>query len=135
MRRLAFLLALLPALAFVAAPADAATRCKAIDGDTVRCGRERIRLRAVYAAERGEPGAAEARRALQRKLDSGEVRIRRHGKDTYGRTLGDVYVNGRKVTQADIGPRGGHGAEFRRPARVHEPRDGARPSGSSKAER
>jgi micrococcal nuclease len=102
------------ALAAPAAPAQAAKRCRAIDGDTIRCGRERIRLRNVYAAERGEPGAEAARRALQRRLDSGEVRIRRHGRDAYGRTLGDVYVNGRKVRQADIGPRAGHGAGSRK---------------------
>ena len=113
-RRLALVLALVPALALVSPPADAAKRCKALDGDTVRCGRERIRLRDVYAAERGEPGAEAQRRALQRQLDSGEVRVRRRGKDDYGRTLGDVYVNGRKVRQSDIGPRGGRGAEYRR---------------------
>ncbi len=112
-QRLALILALVPALAFLPALADAASRCKALDGDTVRCGRERIRLRDVYAAERGEPGALAQRRALQRQLDSGEVRIRRRGKDDYGRTLGDVYVNGRKVRQSDIGPRGGRGARGR----------------------
>lgn len=101
-------------------PAQSATRCRALDGDTVRCGRERIRLRDVHAAEKGAPGSAEERRNLQRKLDSGDVRIRRHGKDAYGRTLGDVYVGGRKVTQRDIGPRGGHGAE--RTRRSHSPR-------------
>lgn len=94
-----------------AVPVVAAQRCKAIDGDTVRCGHERVRLRDVYAAERGTPGAAAERRALQRKLDSGEVRIRRHGRDDYGRTLGDVYVNGRKVKQSDVGPRGGRGSD------------------------
>lgn len=94
-------------------PSEAAPRCKAIDGDTVRCGRERIRLREVYAAERGTPGAEAQRRALQRKLESGEVRIRRHGKDDYGRTLGDVYVDGTKLRQSDIGSRGGRGSKPR----------------------
>ena len=119
-------LLLIAALPFLApAPAFAASRCRAIDGDTIRCARERIRLRDVYAAERGSPGAETARRALQRKLDSGEVRIRRHGRDRYGRTLGDVTVNGRGVTQSDIGPRGGRGAD--RVTRTHRrtPRSGA----------
>jgi len=107
------LAAFLVAAALLPAPTDAANRCRALDGDTVRCGRERIRLRNAHAAERGQPGAEAERRALQRKLESGEVRIRRHGKDSYGRTLGDVYVNGRKVTQADIGPRGGRGSRMR----------------------
>jgi len=108
-------LAIASIVLLAAAPVDAARRCKAIDGDTVRCGRERIRLREVYATERGKPGADAERRALQRKLDSGEVKIRRHGKDAYGRTLGDVYVNGRKVRQSDIGPRGGRGGARRGP--------------------
>ena len=109
----AFAAALMLAM-LLPAPADAARRCRALDGDTVRCGRERIRLRDVHAVERGELGALAQRRALQRQLDSGDVRIRRRGKDDYGRTLGDVYVNGRKVTQSDIGPRGGRGANRRR---------------------
>lgn len=106
------------ALALAVLPSEAARRCKAIDGDTIRCGRERIRLREVHAAERGTPGAEAARRALQRQLDAGEIRVRRRGKDGYGRTLGDVYVNGRRITQADVGPRGGQGAERRRPPRA-----------------
>jgi len=120
------LLAIALPLLLAAAPVGAASRCKALDGDTVQCGPERIRLRAVYAAERGAPGADRERRALQRKLDSGEIRIRRRGKDTYGRTLGDVYVNGRKVTQSDIGPRGGRGADYDKPARGHKPRAATR---------
>lgn len=104
---LAFAVVLAPSWA--AQPA-AAARCRALDGDTVQCGRERIRLKDVHAAEKGSPGAEAQRRALQRKLDSGEVRIRRHGKDAWGRSLGDVYVGGRKVRQSDIGPAAGRGA-------------------------
>lgn len=115
-------------LLLAVAPAEAARRCKAVDGDTVRCGRERIRLREVYAAERGEPGAEAQRRALQRQLDAGGVRIRRHGHDSYGRTLGDIYVNGRKVTQADIGPPGGRGAERRKRPRGPQPSEPGRAS-------
>ena len=116
-----------------AAPAEAAPRCRAIDGDTVRCGRERIRLREVYAAERGTPGAEAERHALQRRLDAGEVKIRRHGKDAYGRTLGDVYVNGRKVSQADVGPRDGRGSDHARSPRGHQPRAGARSTRNAKS--
>lgn len=104
-------------------PGTAASRCRALDGDTVQCGKERIRLREVYAAEKGSLRAEAERRTLQRKLDSGEVRIRRHGKDAYGRTLGDVYVGGRKITQSDIGPPGGKGADHARTSRT--PRTGA----------
>ncbi|TAK52521.1 MAG: hypothetical protein EPO27_01040 [Betaproteobacteria bacterium] len=111
--RVVLCLALVAAGTLAPFPAESATRCRALDGDTVRCGRERIRLRDVHAPERGEPGADAQRRALQRQLDAGDVKIRRRGKDDYGRTLGDLYVNGRKVRQSDIGPRGGRGARAR----------------------
>ena len=88
---------------------SAAANCQAIDGDTVQCGPDRIRLRGVYAVEKGSQGGAQARENLQRKLDSGEVRVVPKAKDTYGRTVADVYVNNRKIAQSDIGPKGGRG--------------------------
>jgi micrococcal nuclease len=106
-----------PALALVLAlvllagtDAWAEPRCRAVDGDTIRCGAERIRLRGVYAPELGEPGGAEARVRLQRRLDEGEVRLERHGRDRYGRTRADVYAGGARIEQRDIGPRGGRGS-------------------------
>jgi micrococcal nuclease len=100
---------ILAALLLSAGTAVAA--CKAVDGDTVRCGKERIRLKGVYAPERHETGGAAAKRSLQRRLDSGQVYVHRYGKDHYGRTVGDVYVNGRRVTQSDVGSRGGRGSQ------------------------
>jgi endonuclease YncB( thermonuclease family) len=38
------------------------------DGDTLRCGKERVRLVGVDAPERGEPGHAAATSALARML-------------------------------------------------------------------
>ena len=53
------------------------------DGDTIRCGRERVRI------------ANEASRvALTRLLSRGRVMITRLGTDPYGRTLATVSVNG-----------------------------------------
>ena len=113
-----FLLVSVPAVGV----AREAQRCRALDGDTVQCGAERVRLRDVYAAERGEPLAEAQRRALQRRLDRGRVRIVRHGTDPYGRTLGDVYVDGRRVTQLDVGARAGRGSDpsgaVRRPGKA-----------------
>lgn len=86
-----------------------ASNCRALDGDTVQCGGERIRIQGVYATEKNEPGGGQARENLQRKLDSGEIKVMRHGKDKYGRTIGDIYVNDRKMTQSDIGPKAGRG--------------------------
>jgi len=95
--------------------ARAEPRCRAVDGDTLRCGSERIRLRGVYAPELAEPGGPEARARLQRRLEEGEIRLDRHGRDRYGRTRADVYVGGSRIEQRDIGPRGGRGT---RPARA-----------------
>jgi|SRR5687767_6654004 micrococcal nuclease len=89
----------------LAATTWAAERCVAIDGDTLRCGRERVRVDGLHAPELSEPGGQQARRRLQRRIQSGEVIIQRQGRDKYGRTLGRLYVNGNRITQADLGPK------------------------------
>lgn len=80
----------------------AAPACRAIDGDTLRCGSERVRLRSVHAPELHEPGGAAARARLAALIASGEVRLVRRGRDRYGRTLADVYVGERRITQRDV---------------------------------
>lgn len=107
MRVLTSLVFLLAALG--AADTGAQTQCRAIDGDTLRCGQERIRLRGIYTPEIGEPGGFAAKDRLQRRLEAGEIRIERNGRDRYGRTLGHVYVNGARITQSDVGRVGGRG--------------------------
>ena len=89
----------------LAATAWAGERCVAIDGDTLRCGRERIRVDGIHAPELSEPGGQQARQRLQQRIQSGEVIIQRKGRDRYGRTLGRLYVNGNRITQMDVGPR------------------------------
>lgn len=90
----------------------AGERCIAIDGDTLVCNHRKIRLTNVYAAELRQPGGAEAKRRMQALIRSGEVTIQPHGEDRYGRTLAEVYVNGRRIEQDDIGPRAGNGAAW-----------------------
>lgn len=79
--------------------------CIAIDGDTLRCGDERVRLLGLDAPElhhcrqgrvcvAGDPVAAKD--ALARLIAPG-VTINRFGKDRYGRTLALVYARGRNV--------------------------------------
>jgi endonuclease YncB( thermonuclease family) len=87
--------------------AAAGERCLAIDGDTLVCNRQKVRLTNVHAAELNQAGGAAARRRLQALVRSGEVRLRPLGQDRYGRMLAEVYVNGRRIEQADIGPRAG----------------------------
>nr|WP_294275801.1 thermonuclease family protein [uncultured Sphingomonas sp.] len=73
--------------------------CYAVDGDTIRCGRERIRLVGIDAPEMpghcrhgrrcvvGDPVAS--RQSLSSAL-VGTLTIRRYGRDHYGRTLARV---------------------------------------------
>lgn len=79
----------------------AAAGCIATDGDSIRCGDERIRLTGIDAPELGRcpprrrcaPGNGQAsRRALQAAMARGKLRIVRLGKDRYGRTLAVVYA-------------------------------------------
>ena len=112
------LFAVLYAFAFAA---FAGERCIAIDGDTLVCNRQKVRLANVYAAELNEAGGHAAKRRLQAIIASGEVVLHPYGQDRYGRTLAEVYVNGRRIEQADIGPRAGRGARWQgdRHSRVH----------------
>ncbi len=99
-------------LLFLALPAtsQAGVRCLAIDGDTLVCNRQKVRLTNVYAAELNQAGGSAAKQRLRALVSSGEVVLRPVGTDRYGRLLAEVYVDGRRIEQADIGPRAGRGA-------------------------
>jgi hypothetical protein len=107
MRAISFVLAL------TISPAFAGERCIAIDGDTLVCNHQKVRLTNVYAAELNQTGGYAAKRRLQAVITSGDVTLRPVGHDRYGRTLAEVYVNGRRIEQADIGPRAGRGSQWR----------------------
>jgi hypothetical protein len=79
-------------------------RCLAIDGDTLVCNRQKVRLVNVNAAELKRPGGAEAKRRLQALVRGRSVVLKHYGKDRYGRLLAEVYVEGRRIEQADVGP-------------------------------
>ena len=99
-------------LALTALSAFAGERCIAVDGDTLVCNHQKVRLTNVYAAELNETGGYAAKRRMQALIASGEVTLRPLGHDRYGRTLAEVYVNGRRIEQADIGPRAGRGSQW-----------------------
>lgn len=83
----------------------------AIDGDTLRCGKERIRLLGIDAPEmpghcrrgrkcvEGDPYASKAALAAMLK---GKAAIERRGRDRYGRTLARVRVNGVDLSEAQV---------------------------------
>lgn len=73
--------------------------CRVTDGDTIRCGDERIRLLAIDAPEmpghcrsgrRCAPGDPHASKASLLDAMTGELTINRVGEDHYGRTLAQV---------------------------------------------
>jgi hypothetical protein len=73
---------------------------RAVDGDTIRIGGERIRLRGIDTPEMKEPAGPAAKQRLEELLRSGSLRIVPQGRDVYHRLVADVFVNGQNV--ADI---------------------------------
>ena len=88
----------------LAGHAWAGERCTAMDGATLQCGRERVKVEGISAPELKAPGGQQARQRLQQRLQAGEIVIERRGHDKYGRTLGRLYVNGNRITQIDVTP-------------------------------
>jgi endonuclease YncB( thermonuclease family) len=74
-------------------------KAQAIDGDTIRYGAERIRIRGLNASELTEPGGQEAQERLSQLLREGTIRIVPHGKDVYDRTVADVFVNDQNIAE------------------------------------
>ena len=89
-----------------------AERCIAVDGDTLVCNHQKVRLTNVYAAEMNQPGGGAAKKKLQALVQNREVGLVTHGHDRYGRILAEVYVDGRRIEQADIGQRAGRGSTW-----------------------
>ena len=88
----------------------AAAACWATDGDTIRCGEERIRLLGIDAPEfncprtrqcvDGDPQAAKD--YLASLMNGRNLSMRRVGKDNYGRTLAVVYADGINLSCAMV---------------------------------
>jgi endonuclease YncB( thermonuclease family) len=90
----------------------AAERCMALDGDTLVCNRQKVRLTNIYAAELNQAGGAAAKRRLQALVQGREVALRPYGRDRYGRLLAEAFVDGRRLEQADVGARAGRGSTW-----------------------
>lgn len=71
----------------------------AIDGDTIRVGQERIRLRGIDTPELNEPEGQAAKDRLESLLRSGTVSIVPRGRDVYDRLIADVFVDGQNVAE------------------------------------
>jgi micrococcal nuclease len=84
---------LLPAVAF----ADFSGRVVGVtDGDTIKVlhnGRaEKIRLYGIDAPEKGQPFGNKAKQFTSSMVFGKTVTVQTHGRDKYGRTLGDVVL-------------------------------------------
>lgn len=87
--------------------------CHTLDGDTLKCGRERIRLLGIDAPEKpghcrrgrvcapGDPVASE--RSLRRAMRSGPLTVERVGTDPYGRTIALVRAGNVDLSCWQIG--------------------------------
>jgi len=74
-------------------------KVRVIDGDTFAYGADRIRLRGIDTPEKDQSGGFEATQRLDALLHEGAVTMVTDGLDPYGRTLADVYVDGRNVAE------------------------------------
>ena len=72
---------------------------RAVDGDTIRVGSERIRLRGIDTPEMSELEGPAAKQRLEQLLRSGPIRIEPRGRDVYHRLVADVFVNERNVAE------------------------------------
>lgn len=74
--------------------------CAAIDGDTLRCGSERVRLARINSVERGEAGFREAKDHLAVLISGREVRCVVRKRERYGRLLGECSAGGQNLSDA-----------------------------------
>ena len=72
---------------------------RVVDGDTLRVGSERIRLRGIDTPEMSELQGPAAKQRLEQLLRGGSIRIEPHGRDVYDRLLADVFVNEQNVAE------------------------------------
>lgn len=103
------LLAAALVLTSIAAPAaDFAGRVVGvIDGDTIdvlspHMDRQRVRLVAIDAPERGQPFGTRAKQALSDMVYGMDVHVSDHGKDIYGRQLGEVMLGQASANKAMV---------------------------------
>jgi micrococcal nuclease len=72
---------------FLVLVAAAALSCSAIDGDTLKCGKERIRLTEIDSPEMPSYSGRAAKEKMKTMIAGEKVHCVRRGKDRYGRTL------------------------------------------------
>jgi micrococcal nuclease len=70
------------------------------DGDTfTSTAGEKFRLSGIDCPEIGQEYGFEAHYFTDRAIRGKDVRVARYGRDTYGRTIADVWYNGHRINQ------------------------------------
>ena len=74
---------------------------RVIDGDTFKTANRKnsVRLANVDAPEKGKPGGAAATERLRRQIEGKEVRIETKARDSYGRSVANVYIGNKSVNK------------------------------------
>lgn len=73
------------------------------DGDTLKLADGRtVRLQGIDAPEISQPYGVESRNLLVRLTRKKKIRIASHGKDRYGRTVGEIFVGKRSVNHSMV---------------------------------
>lgn len=71
------------------------------DGDTIKVmhnGKaEKIRLNGIDCPESGQPFGQKAKQFTSDRVFGKTVTVMEHGQDKYGRTIGDVYLDGKRL--------------------------------------
>ncbi len=98
------MLALFVTLVLLTAPANLEGKVVRIaDGDTITVLVDRqqvkVRLSGIDAPQKRQDFSQRSRQALADLVFGKEVRVVTHGKDRYGRVIGDVFVGGKPVNQ------------------------------------
>jgi endonuclease YncB( thermonuclease family) len=70
-----------------------------MDGEKVQ---HKVRLYGIDAPEEKQAFGDRAKQALSRLAFGEKVRVEVHGRDRYGRALGDVYAGGKRVNLAMV---------------------------------
>jgi endonuclease YncB( thermonuclease family) len=74
--------------------------CIAIDGDTLRCGDERVRLTRIDTPERHQAGFYQAKDALAFLIDGKQVICYVPKREKFGRLLGECKAGGVNLSDA-----------------------------------
>lgn len=73
------------------------------DGDTLKLADGRtVRLQGIDAPEISQPYGIESRDLLRKLIRKKKIRIASHGKDRYGRIVGEIYVGKKSVNHSMV---------------------------------